>query len=331
VKWSARWLTRLIGPGILIFFLLTTDLARIAGNLSAVHWGPLVISLLLYPLVVLPKAWRWSLLIRSLGMDPPPLAGTIRLYMIGMFLGGATPGQAGDFLKAWHLRDRGQPLGPALFSIMLDRLFDLMSMAVASLVGLVVLLRFLPSERRTLIEAAVVIAAITVAVLIPVLTARRSREWLMRAAAAAAPTGLATRLDRWRTQLASLELRPGATAAVLLSTVGAAVISIVRLWLLFSALMIQIPLLAVVSAAGLISVLQILPISFAGLGVRDAVLVAVLSAYGYRADQALALSALFLLLNLENILLGFLVSLGAPSSAIAPAGVAPDTRARAAP
>jgi len=152
----------------------------------------------------------------------------------------------------------------------------------------------------------------------------------MRAAAAAAPTRLATRLDRWRTQLAGLELRPGATAAVLLATIGAAAISIVRLWLLFSALQIQIPLLGVVSAAGLISLLQTLPISFAGVGVRDAVLVAVLSAYGYRADQALALSALFLLLNLENILLGFLVSLGAPS-AIAPAGVAPDTRAGAAP
>jgi uncharacterized protein (TIRG00374 family) len=330
VRWSARWLLRLIGPGILAFFLLTTDLTRIAGNLGAVHWGPLVLSLLLYPLVVLPKAWRWALLMRSLGMDVPSFAGTLRLYMIGMFLGAATPGQAGDFLKAWHLRDRGQPLGPALFSIVLDRLFDLMSMAVASLLGLVVVLRFLPTERRTLIEVFVLAAAAAVALLIPVLTARRSRDSLMRAASAAAPHAVAARLDRWRLQLANLELRGGATFAVSAATASAAAVAIVRLWLLFSALTIQIPILAVISAAGLISVLQTLPISIAGLGVRDAVLVAVLSAYGHRADQALALSALFLLLNLENILLGFLISLGAPLP-IAPAGVAADTRARAAP
>jgi uncharacterized protein (TIRG00374 family) len=330
VKWSARWLARLIGPAILAFFLLTTDLTRIAGNLSAVHWGPLVLSLALYPLVVLPKAWRWNLLLRSLGMDPPPLAGTTRLYMIGMFLGGATPGQAGDFLKAWQLRDRGQPLGPALFSIVLDRLLDLMSMALASLFGLIALLQFLPAERRTVVEVVVIAWAIAVAVLIPVLWARRSREWLMRAAAAAAPTSLATRLNRWRGQLATLELRPGATAAVLVATVSAAAVSIARLWLLFSGLLIQLPLLAVVSAAGLISVLQTLPISFAGLGVRDAVLVAVLGAYGYRTDQALALSALFLLLNLETILLGFLASLSSPA-VNARSGVAPDPRAGTAP
>jgi uncharacterized membrane protein YbhN (UPF0104 family) len=152
----------------------------------------------------------------------------------------------------------------------------------------------------------------------------------MRAASKAAPGTVATRLDRWRLQLANLELRGGATFAVSAATARAAAVAIVRLWLLFSALTIQIPILAVISAAGLISVLQTLPISIAGLGVRDAVLVAVLSAYGHRADQALALSALFLLLNLENILLGFLISLGAPSP-IAPAGVAADTRARAAP
>ncbi len=45
---------------------------------------------------------------------------------------------------------------------------------------------------------------------------------------------------------------------------------------------------------------------------RDAILIALLAAYGYTQDQALSLSVLFLLINLEHILIGFLVSLRYP-------------------
>jgi uncharacterized protein (TIRG00374 family) len=311
---SGRWLPRLIGPAILAYFLFTTDLSRIALNLSGVRWGPLVASLALYPLVAVPKAWRWALLIRSLGMTAPTFASALRLYMIGLFLGGATPGQSGDFLKAWYLRDRGQPLGPAVFSVLLDRLFDLMLMAVMSVVGVVVLLRFFPPERQGSIEFAAGMTAVAAALAVPALMARRSREWLMGVVAARAPARIGAALDRWRAQLGALELRSGVAGAVLAATVVAAGVSIARLWLLFSALTISIPLIALIATVALISVLQALPISFAGVGVRDAVLVAVLGAYGFRTDQALALSALFLLLNLENIVVGFAVSLRSRSA-----------------
>ena len=80
----------------------------------------------------------------------------------------------------------------------------------------------------------------------------------------------------------------------------------------------------------MISILQVLPISFSGVGVRDALLIPVLAAYGYGRDQALALSALFLLLNLEHILIGFLASLRFPPGRGAAAD-RPRSRATAAP
>jgi uncharacterized protein (TIRG00374 family) len=323
---SLRWLPRLIGPCILAYFLLTTDLSRIALNLREVHWAPLVLSLALLPAFAVVKAWRWKLLMRSLGMAAPALGSTMRLYIIGLFLGGATPGQSGDFLKAWYLRDRGEPLGAALFSILLDRLFDFMIMAVVSLAGVAILLQAFPADRRSPIEAVVVTLALGVAALILVLIARRPRETLMRGVAAAAPTGMQARVERWRAQFAALELRPGVLGAVLAATVASATVSVVRLWLLFQALEIVIPAAALISSVALISILQTVPISFSGVGVRDAVLVATLGGFGYSADKALALSALFLLLNLENIVVGFLVSVRTPSvrrGAGADAGAAP--------
>jgi uncharacterized membrane protein YbhN (UPF0104 family) len=58
--------------------------------------------------------------------------------------------------------------------------------------------------------------------------------------------------------------------------------------------------------------LRILPISIAGLGVQEAVLLAVLVPCGYTPEQALSVAALFLLLTLEHILVGYIVSFWYP-------------------
>src|SRR5213593_2279352 len=87
-----RWLLRLIGPAILAYFLLTTDVNKIVANLRDLRWGPFLLSLALYPVFVAVKAWRWNMLMRELGMRSPPLRYSMILYMIGLFLGGATPG-----------------------------------------------------------------------------------------------------------------------------------------------------------------------------------------------------------------------------------------------
>lgn len=307
-----RWLPRLIGPAILAYFLLTTDINKILVNLRGLRWAPVLLSLALYPIFVAVKAWRWNLLVRNLDMQAPPLGYSMILYMIGLFLGGATPGQAGDFIKAWYLRERGQPLAPAFFSILLDRLFDVLVMALLSLPGLIVLLRLFPHEWQAPIELITIGFAAAIGLMIPALMARRPRDWLLRATIRLTPPRVRAPLEGWRSQFATLELRAGLMGSLLLATLCSVPATMVRLWLLFQALDITIPIGALVSSMALISILQSLPISFSGVGVRDAVLIAVLASYGYTRDQALALSALFLLINIENIALGFLISLRYP-------------------
>jgi glycosyltransferase 2 family protein len=319
-----RWLVRLIGPALLIFFLLRSDLGGIIANFGSLKLAPLVLSLLLYPIFIAVKAWRWNLLMHELGMQEPPLGYSMALYMIGLFLGGATPGQSGDFIKAWYLRERGQPLAPALFSILLDRLFDFLIMALLGLLGLVAFLGVLP---RPLQYAAVAFAA-AIILLTPALMARRPRDWLMTRLVPLVPQRVRELVERWRDQFAGLSLRPALLAKLLLASIGSASSTILRIYLLFLALgLTNVPILAVVSSTALIAILQALPISVAGVGVRDAILIPMLGLYHYTPEQALSLSALFLLLNLEHILLGFLVSLRyplgqpPPADALAPAEV----------
>jgi len=307
-----RWLPRLIGPALLAYFLLITDLERLLVNLRGLTWWPLLLSLALYPIFLALKAWRWNLLLRNLNLEAPPLGYSMRLYMIGLFLGGATPGQSGDFIKAWYLRERGQPLAPALFSILLDRLFDLLVMALLSLPGVILFLPLLPPQFRAPVAVLTLGFAGAIALSIPALLARRPRDWLLTRTLRSTPRRVRAVLESWPRQFARLDLRPRLLAALLFATLCSVPATMLRLWLLFRALNMVIPLPALVSCMALVSVLQSLPISISGVGVRDAVLIGVLGGYGYGRGEALALSALMLLLNIENILLGFVASLRYP-------------------
>jgi glycosyltransferase 2 family protein len=147
-----------------------------------------------------------------------------------------------------------------------------------------------------------------------VLIGQGPRQWLLTGPLASlAPQRLRAALTSWSEQLSSLALRPRLLAEVGLASLLSATFTFYRLWLLFDALSLSaVPLYVVVGVSALIAVLQVLPISIAGVGVRDAALIAVLVPYGYSAEQALSLSALFLLINLQHIAVGFIVSFWFP-------------------
>jgi uncharacterized protein (TIRG00374 family) len=306
------WLLRLLGPALLVLLLARSDLPTFVDILLGAAVWPILLSLLLFPPFLLIKTWRWQLLLHELGLTLPFWRGAA-LYTVGIYLGAVTPGQAGDLVKAWYLRERGQPLAPALLSVMIDRLCDLLVMAVLATLGIFALGQLLPS--RALQTLVVVAMGVGLAVLTVLMVARGPRRWLLGSVLPALlPQQTHAALARWNEQFAALSLRPGLVLIVGVASLVSAAFTFWRLWLLFVALDVFLPLYVVVGASALIAILQVLPISIGGLGVRDAVLVAVLLPYGYATEQALGVSALFLLVTLQHILLGFIVSFWFPVS-----------------
>lgn len=304
------WLLRLLGPALLVLFLVNSDLNELFTILVNADPWPILWSLLLLPPFLVIKAWRWQYLLRALGLDLP-LPTAMGLYIVGIFLGTTTPGQAGDFVKAWYLRERGQPLAPALLSVMVDRLCDLLVMAALATLGIFALGQLLPS--RSLQTLLVIGMGAALVVLTIFLVGRGPRAWLLtEGLPTVLPERLRASLARWNHQLSALTMHPRLIVALSVSSLLSALFTFYRLWLLFIALDVFVPLYLVVGVSALIAVLQVLPISIAGVGVRDAVLIAVLAPWGYSAEQALSVSALFLLISLEHILVGFIVSFWFP-------------------
>ncbi len=309
----ARWAVRLIGPLLLIFFLWRSDPVALLANIRSLTLWPLLLSMALLPIFVVIKSWRWNLVMRELGMQPPPLGYTFILYTIGLYVGGVTPGQSGDFIKGWYLRERGQALAPALFSIVIDRLFDFAIMALLAVFGLIVMVDVFPVAMQAPLRTATIAFAAMIFILTPLLMARRPRELIFSWLIPVLPSRIRAGVERVRGQFAALSLRPGPLAGLLIASIGSAISTLLRVGLLYMTMPLdRIPLTAIIGSTALIAILQALPISFSGVGVRDAVLVALLQRYGYSPEQALLLSAQFLIINLEHIVLGFLVSLRYP-------------------
>lgn len=305
------WVLRLLGPALLIYFLSTIDFSRLITILRGAALWPIVLSLLLMPPFIWIKAWRWQRILNDLAITIP-LNTAAGLYTVGLFLGATTPGQAGDLIKAWYLRDRGAPLAPAMLSVLLDRLCDLLVMAVIASLSIFTFSQLLPDPR--LQTGLVLVTGVGLLAATILLLARRSREWLLtRFLPPLLPERMRILLNRWHDQFSTLTLRLPLVLAMAAASLISAFFTFWRLWLLFQSLgLTAVPLLTVVSVSALIAVLQVLPISIGGVGVRDGVLVAALAFYGYDTALALSLSLLFLLLNIEHIVVGFITSFWFP-------------------
>lgn len=263
-------------------------------------------------LVALPfiyvKGWRWSRILAGLDVELS-VRDAFGLYAIGIWAGQVTPGQAGDFLKAWYLRARGVELARALVSSLLDRLFDLAAVFALGAVGLVA---YTGGGRGTAI-ALVGLLGVCVA-----LAAAMTSGWRRlggRLVERFAPPRVHARLRANRTlqALTAVRLEPRHLSGVLALTGLSWIISLARVYLCFLAVGIKLPVSDYLVAAAVATLAGL--VTLGGIGTRDAAMLALLgpaSAYHYAGGMVVAASFLILVLNFSNIVPGLLLWLREP-------------------
>lgn len=302
-----RWLVRGLGVALFVGAVVAVGPANIWHGLQKANPWPLLPA---FVIAVVPfvfgKSQRWAGLVSGLGISRLGFAEAFRLYAIGLWAGQVTPGQAGDFVKAWYLRNRGAALPAALLSCFLDRLFDLAALLV--LTGLA--LAAVANDGRNIgLIAAVLIAT---CVMLAAAATDRWRAPVLGLLARITPRPLRERIEAVPAlrALATLRLDARHMLPALGWTVATWGLSMLRVWLTFLALDVRLPVAdfflvtMLAGSAGIISV--------GGVGTRDIVLLKYLAPFGYDGGTALALSFLMLALNLSNIVPGFLLWLREP-------------------
>jgi hypothetical protein len=284
---------RLIGLGILALILLKLDLEATVATLAGVRWGYLLLAVAINPLLFGIKSWRWRELLRMQGIGYRWLDAFLA-FVAGLFLGLVTPGRVGEMGKAFYLKqDLDVPVSEGLANVLMDRLFDLYTILVLGAAGLV-WFRLLPGWALALI-----IVGVMGALLMPVaLLSERLAAWGLRLVRQLPflhgfDARLTQATGRFQKGLRPL-LSPGLVVPLGL-TLMAYALFFGQAQLLAVALNLEVGIFYLAVCLSVAGVITLLPISFSGLGTRDAVLIALFAPLGLAAEQAVAFSTLFFL------------------------------------
>jgi uncharacterized protein (TIRG00374 family) len=121
-----------IGLGVSFFFTALVvyylNWDEVWGALAQIHWGWMILTIVVYYTGVLVRAWRWRWLFPA-GIDPSckSLLGSI---MVGQAFNNVLPtGRVGEWLRAAHVaKKQGLQMATAFGTILTERLFDALTL-----------------------------------------------------------------------------------------------------------------------------------------------------------------------------------------------------------
>lgn len=325
-----RWALRLIGPVILAVVLLRLPEPKKLWELvRSVHALPLVAAIALNIVPLYLKALRWSLQLRTRGIDYPTRKAFVSLGA-SLYLGMLTPGRVGDVVRVQYLKHEANvPYAEGLASIVLDRLMDLY--VLAGFVAVAVAHYGTKLDERVRIVSWVMVAAtivLPVLFFVPGLAERVLHVVYRRMSKEASDSGWPRFLEGVRSAAR------GAIVPCLLLTLAAFVTTYLQGWLAARAMGLELSLYECVCLIAVQSFMGLLPISIAGLGVREAFYTAIFPAIGFSAEQGTAFGLLvFVVVYLAMVGVGAIAwqIRPPPTAPAAPAGGKPEAGALAAP
>jgi uncharacterized membrane protein YbhN (UPF0104 family) len=293
---SSCWFKIVVSLGLFGFLLYSTDTEALRKQLVAVRFDFLAAAFAGYVLSQALSAYKWQVLARPLGFLQP-FRPFVVYYFVGGYLNLFAPSTVvGDIGRGLLLAADGGNTGAALYSVVIDRVSGLVMLVWVSATGFLLFGSTILPPTLCYGVAAVAFASLLMWWVLP---------YILQFPFAHRPF-----IERIVEKLI-VPYRENAT------TLGyACVISYVFHWfqlslqvLLVYALNLPVPLWYLTLFIPLIHILSALPLSFAGLGVREGGYVAFLALVGVGKDQALAFGLLWSALVLGSGLVGGLVLL----------------------
>jgi hypothetical protein len=259
------------------------DLGQAAELISHANVPLIAATLLVLSLANFVVAWRWHLIL-SAEAPSPGSTTLLKIMFVGLFFNQILPtGVGGDVVRAWRCSRLGIALGAAIRSILLDRACGYLVLVILYAVALPTLLHILPDAReRSAVLAVLAVALLGLLALISLDRLPRpiSRLRLM------APFAELSRAGR------RLFTNPRQCSTVLGLSVITIALTILAFKFVGDAIGTRLSLGNWIMVVPPVTLIQLVPVSLAGWGVREAALVVALGSFGVPAEAALALSVL---------------------------------------
>jgi glycosyltransferase 2 family protein len=280
---------RLISIGVSLAILVVIywkiDLAKLAAVFGQCDRLWLAISLGMVVPITLATAWRLQQLMPRSGVDlATPARGLSfaeanRLILAASVLNMVLPSKMGDIAKAYFMRDRGQLDGSlALSLVVFEKACDMLSLLLWCTVGLLLF------PRRDLLFGVMTIAiALGLAFGVLMLGSIGFAKTGFGLGRRLLPGKLAGKIDRmadsWEQMHGYFWSDRRRLLTVTLTSVFIWFLHLLQIWFFIVALRALVPLVTSLALSPLAILAGLLPLTFAGVGTRDAALIAFYGPY----------------------------------------------------
>ena len=299
-----RVLVKFSVSALLISLLLRArDFQALLGQIRAVDRTALIAAALCYAAVAIPSAWRWSIVIASMGQRLG-FRSTLPIVLIGYFFNLTLVSSiGGDAVRMWKAYRAGLPSTVAVTSVVIERLAQVLAHLLIVAASIPILFYRVQDE---VMRAGVVLLLFIGAVGFCALM------MLDRLPAPLQKIRLVVPSAQFAKDMRRILLVPATAIPTVLLGFANQMTVLVVVAILAAGLRLPVGFvdcLIIVPAAQLLTAI---PVSIAGWGVREGAFIVGFSYVGLAAGDAFALSVLFGLLNMAVRLPGALVWLLMP-------------------
>ena len=283
------WIARVVFTlGALWFLGAKLNWQEFLATIQKAHLVWLVAALAAYGGVVLVSIVRWHLLLEVAGAAVG-WTRTAQLAVAGLFFNSVLPGvMGGDVMRAfWAARDAPQARPAAVVSILLERVLGL---AATVLLGAALILPRWRGLNQHPVTHAGAWAFVTVAGILVVILVVLATPYSSRLLAGDHSSG-------WRKAAAEgakachvCLTHPAGAGAGLLLSLTSQVLLVTLFFAVAEAMALPADLWQLASVLPMVAMVTVLPISWNGLGLREAAFVTFLGVFGVPAAQAVAIS-----------------------------------------
>jgi hypothetical protein len=282
-SWIGIFLALLSGLLILVFLFTLTGFATIFTILGHVSWPWIFLGCLAILLSFLVRTWRWSVLLRTAGYVYPRDI-LFKCLLFGWFLNYLVPMRLGDIARGAALKTTSDaPLGMTLSTIVIERILDMVTLAVLLGVASV----FFYREAFMFIEAGAF--ALIAAMFIALFLVYRYDEKIIRIFERRVPS-IRQSIVLLKEGLVNTSRNTEAIALSLALSLPVWILEIASIFFAARSISYDLPF-AYATIAGIVAfIAQALPLTPAGLGIHEASITGILLLFSVQSAMGMSIA-----------------------------------------
>ena len=279
------------------FILLNIDVVETARILSEANVLLVSLAALTALVSVAIKSLKWKMVIGLYDKDYS-LASAMKSWLMGFSLSMATPARLGDLSRAYYLKAR-IGLGKGLVTVVVDRAVDMSVLFLLALLGFLNLVSMLSQQQGLIMAVSALFALFLAAIYLS--TRKRLAALILRPFIRLVPARhrgeVSSTFHDFYRSLGHVRSGKMTMEIAILLGVLAWLVTVLEYYFLALSLDLGISYLFLLSIMPVVVLLDMLPVSFSGIGTRDAALIFFFSLISIGKEYAVSFSILVFLFS----------------------------------